>query len=338
MNPKDSRIDETTILFAFSSDDDAVDICAFDGEADKSTWAKLFAENRKLRFSKLSNEQKISVGNTGWLLKKLRETATIGNRVGFVKANLDIIDALHPTDAKESGKVMADKTAKAMVANVKAAKIAKENYAEMCGFGPLPSTRLLASRGDTSARSLSVRTQRLLGEPTDSVERAMCKAVRDGGHTVIVLLGKRRDSISLWRQIEIIVAIVRETHDQPIVVVAELSANLQAVSRAHNVLPGLQSGLYLIEGDPKRIQTLLKAGIETCEQFMTISPTAPPNADDGGPIDLSMMDRENLLLCGILERNLDFWYVKFYISTKMRLKLTNAGDSLFFCRPIKQSN
>ena len=131
MNPTDSRIDETTILFAFSSDDDAVDICAFDGEADKSTWAKLFAENRKLRFSKLSNEQKFSVGNTGWLLKKLRETATIGNRVGFVKANLDIIDALHPTDAKESGKVMADKTAKAMVAKVKAAKIAKENYAEM---------------------------------------------------------------------------------------------------------------------------------------------------------------------------------------------------------------
>ena len=36
------------------------------------------------------------------------------------------------------------------------------------------------------------------------------------------------------------------------------------------------SGLYLMQGDPKRSGTVLAAGVETCEQFLSIAPTAPP--------------------------------------------------------------
>ena len=33
---------------------------------------------------------------------------------------------------------------------------------------------------------------------------------------------------------------------------------------------------FMMQGDPKRSGTVLAAGVETCGQFMTIAPTAPP--------------------------------------------------------------
>ena len=42
---------------------------------------------------------------------------------------------------------------------------------------------------------------------------------------------------------------------------------------------------------------------------MTLAPTAPPsaNVNDDGPADETMMDRENLLACGVLEHHLEHW-------------------------------
>ena len=76
--------------------------------------------------------------------------------------------------------------------------------------------------------------------------------------------------------------------------------------------PG-EDSIFLIESEPKRKVTLLLAGIETCDQLVTLNATAPPNADDaplrdGDTVDETMMDRENLLQCSILEHHLVEWH------------------------------
>ena len=71
-NPVTSIVNGSTILFAISSDDDAVDICAHDGEADKRTWQGLFGKNRRTRKASMQLGAEVEdVGNTGWLQRTL---------------------------------------------------------------------------------------------------------------------------------------------------------------------------------------------------------------------------------------------------------------------------
>ena len=306
MNPSFSTIEETTILFALSADDDAVDVCAFNKEADKSTWAPNFARNRKVRASGFTKEQKMLVGNTDWMVKSLETSGSISGGASGSTGSLRT-GMIHSDDKKKIGGLLANKMAGSMAEKLRSRKLASK--ADSFGLGPLPSPAILARRQSKppSKRELSKRSISLLGEPRDQMDEQMHKVIKAGGHVLIAVLGKSNDAVSLWKQIEEMVAILRQTHKTPIVVVADSSVNFMSVSKTLHMVPSISASLFLIEGDPKRMNTLLNAGVETCEQFMTLAPTAPPNADESvGATDSTMMDRENLLVCGVLERQLVF--------------------------------
>ena len=118
-------------------------------------------------------------------------------------------------------------------------------------------------------------------------------------------------------QVESIVAIMRSAHHSPIVVIAPESMGFLELYEGSNLLRLIsgENSLFLIESEPKRKATLLLAGIETCENFITLNSAAPPNTGDlssrreesDSVIDEAMMDRENLLQCAILERHLVQW-------------------------------
>jgi hypothetical protein len=261
LNPSESVIDESSILFAIAADDDAVDVCAFNGEADKKQWSPLFASNRKTR--KFSLEADIS-----W-------------------AKNEIVRKTWDKWRKKTVKVPVD-------------------------FGPLPSIGRLTSVRQVVKQAVGDHTGNALLESPESkmIEERITEVTTKGSHMVICVIGMD-ESKRLMRQIEIIVAIVRSTHSPPILVVAHPDTSLSDSSSVLKFNTGDKSQLYLVEGDPKRVSTLLAAGVKTCEAFMTLAPTAPPNAAESSvenqPVDSTMMDRENLLTCGMLEHHLTGW-------------------------------
>ena len=290
VNPRAAMIDDKTILFALSSDDEVVDVCAYNDEADKVTWAPLFNQNRKDRRKKYNLSQDLAnVGNTQWLHKSIfMHDKNVGKTVGAAAFKWKRFAR------SQSG----------FAAGGDGATLKPGSY------GPLPSIGMLTTRRaqPPPKRTLQERYHGLRAGNIDS--GALERVVEKGGHTVLCVLGTSEDSMRLWQQIEVIVAIVRRTHDTPIVVVAPASSNFKAISVLLHLSPDGES-LLLLEGDPKRMTTMVAAGVETCEQFLTLAPTAPPNTSSSmgvpAPVDETMMDRENLLACAVLEQHLTHW-------------------------------
>mmetsp|Transcript_7239 Transcript_7239/g.8618 ORF Transcript_7239/g.8618 Transcript_7239/m.8618 type:complete len:1441 (+) Transcript_7239:158-4480(+) len=185
------------------------------------------------------------------------------------------------------------------------------------GLGPLPSMGMLTKRSDHPPprkkmtedwhpSNFTLFTPKAIRARSFSKEHEnnLSYVVENGGHTILCVLGSGDDAVQAWKIVEMIVGITRRTHDTPIIVVAQPSAKLKSLSHSFLLQPNGDT-LFVIEGDPKRMATLLEAGVETCEQFITLAPTAPP-ADMGG-LDGTMMDRENLLACSVLEHHLERW-------------------------------
>jgi hypothetical protein len=189
------------------------------------------------------------------------------------------------------------------------------------GLGPLPSMGSLTKRSakPTAQRRKSINFHYSNNLPLAPKlrSRSMSKehednlsiVVEEGGHTILCVLGSGEDAVQAWKLVEMIVGITRKTHDTPIIVVAQPSAKLSSMSHEFLLQPNGDT-LFVLEGDPKRMTTLLEAGVETCEQFITLAPTAPPasiSKSTDMSLDGTMYDRENLLACAALEHHLERW-------------------------------
>mmetsp|Transcript_64790 Transcript_64790/g.130298 ORF Transcript_64790/g.130298 Transcript_64790/m.130298 type:complete len:1130 (+) Transcript_64790:166-3555(+) len=278
INPTNSIIDEHSIVFAISADVSAVGIFSHNGDADpnltQSSWPGIFASNRKKR--QQGDQVDANVARSGAAAKLW---TTWKNNIAKAKRKSNLAEPFH-------------------------------------GFGPLPSMGRLTNVMNVAKRTVSQSKSNnvALNSMKSSVAaERLADVLATGEHIVLVAMcSGEDDGKQIMHQINTIVTIVRCTHKTPIVVVACEDAKLRDQSTAELEFDaGDESQLYLIEGDPKRLTTLVAAGVERCESFMTLAPNAPPNssdsAKDGRPVEPTMMDRENLLECSLLEHQLKIW-------------------------------
>ena len=132
-------------------------------------------------------------------------------------------------------------------------------------YGPLPSMSSLTQRADKPKRKGTKDVSKYFAgstEERDEYEKQLIDTVSKGGHTILCVLGGGADAQQLWHQVETIVAIVRRTHTTPLVVVASSSINFKSILRLLTLRPN-GSTLFLLEGDPKRMRTLLRAGVSS---------------------------------------------------------------------------